>query len=190
MSEYENPMSIRSKNALAESLLKLMIFTPIKDITISDITHRARLSRQTFYTNFSKKEDILKYLVDGLFSRYSTHLMDLKTDPSSFLVDYFFYWDQHKDFLTLLFRHKQGYIFQEQNRAFFRNEIALSTILNIEDWKESYIRASLAGLTFELMWLWLTDDEGLSIDRLTILAKNLLAGDIFTYREDTPLSFA
>lgn len=186
MSEYENPMSIRSKNALSEALLKLMMFTPLKDITISDITHRARLSRQTFYTNFSKKEDILKYLVDGLFTRYSLHLTELKDTPGALLIDYFFYWDQHRDFLTLLFRHKQGYIFQEQNRAFFLNEKALSSILKAEDWKQSYIRASLAGLTFELMWLWLSDDQGLSIDRLTVLAENLLTGSIFSYTNGKP----
>ena len=179
MSEHENPMSIRSKNALSEALLKLMIHTPLNDITISDITHKARLSRQTFYTNFSKKEDILKYLIDGLFDRYSHHLTDFHSDPSSLLVDYFFYWDQHRDFLVLLFRHKQGYIFQEQNRSFFRKNESLSHILTHDEQKQPYIRASLAGLTYELLWLWLTDDEGLSIDKLTILAGNLLAGNIF-----------
>lgn len=172
-------MSIRSKNALAESLLKLMIHSPLNEITISDITHRARLSRQTFYTNFSKKEDILYYLVEGLFTRYSKQLSDVQIEPSALLVDYFFYWDQHRDFISLLFNHGQGYIFQEQNRAFFRNEKTLNTILSLEEWKQPYIRASLAGLTYELLWLWLTDDQGLSIDKLTILAGNLLAGNIF-----------
>lgn len=179
MSEHENPMSIRSKNALSEALLKLMIYTPLKDITISDITHRARLSRQTFYTNFSKKEDILHYLVQGLFARYSQRLADLCHNPSGLIVDYFFYWDQHRDFISMLFHHGQGYIFQEHNRAFFRDEEILNSILSIEEWKQPYIRASIAGLTYELLWLWLTNDQGLSIDKLTILAGNLLAGNIF-----------
>ena len=58
----ENPMSVRSKSALAQSLLRMMIDKPFDEISISDITERAGLSRQTFYTNFIKKEDILKYL--------------------------------------------------------------------------------------------------------------------------------
>ena len=56
--KHENPMSIRSKNALSSSLLKLMMYKHFTDISISDITERAGLSRQTFYTNFEKKEDI------------------------------------------------------------------------------------------------------------------------------------
>ncbi|MBE6948520.1 MAG: TetR/AcrR family transcriptional regulator [Ruminococcaceae bacterium] len=179
MSEHENPMSIRSKNALSGALLKLMMTTPFKDITISDITHRARLSRQTFYTNFSKKEDILHYLVEGLFCRYSAQISELNTPPSSLLVEYFFYWDLHRDFLSLLFCHGLGEIFQEHNRKFFTSDDSLNSILNTEEILHPYIRASLAGLTYELLWLWLTDERGLSIDDLTILAKNLLAGNIF-----------
>lgn len=179
MHEHENPMSIRSKNALSEALLKLMICTPLHDITISDITNKAHLSRQTFYTNFTKKEDILNYLITGLFTRYAQRITALKQEPSGLLVDYFFYWDQHRDFLTLLFKHKQGYIFQEQNRTFFRDNTSLSTMLTQDEEKQPYIRASLAGMTYELLWLWLTDDQGLSIDKLTVLAENLIIGNIF-----------
>lgn len=179
MPEHENPMSIRSKNALSEALLKLMLYTPLQDITISDITYKARLSRQTFYTNFSKKEDILKYLVTGLFSRYAERITTLTNNSAELLADYFFYWDQHRDFLSLLFKHRQGYIFQEQNRLFFRNNPVLSEILVQDEEKQPYIRASLAGLTYELLWLWLTDSRGLSIDKLAALTKKLLTGSIF-----------
>ena len=37
----ENPMSIRSKNALGTALLKLMISRELEDISIQDITKKA-----------------------------------------------------------------------------------------------------------------------------------------------------
>lgn len=62
-----NPAAIRSRNALATSLVSLLLERPLKDITIEDITSSAGLSRQTFYTNFSQKEDILENSLNQLF---------------------------------------------------------------------------------------------------------------------------
>ena len=86
---YENPMAIRSKNALSEALLKLMMYKPFRDVTVSDITGRAGLSRQTFYTNFQKKEDILIYLIQGLFRRYLDKITQVRPVPENLLIDYF-----------------------------------------------------------------------------------------------------
>ena len=90
-------MSIRSKNALAEALLALMLREAFDDISISDITDKAFLSRQTFYTNFSKKEDILEYLLDGLFARYQAQLQQGRCEPDNFIVDYFIFWNNSRE---------------------------------------------------------------------------------------------
>ena len=41
------------------ALLKLMQTKPYKDITVSDITRKAGVSRMAYYRNFSDKDDIL-----------------------------------------------------------------------------------------------------------------------------------
>ena len=66
----ENPMAVRSKTALAQALLAELMEREFDDITVSHITGRAGLSRQTFYTNFDKKEDILNFLLSSLFSNH------------------------------------------------------------------------------------------------------------------------
>ena len=175
-----NPMTIRSKSALSQALLKLMMSKPFDEIAISDITDRAGLSRQTFYTNFNKKEDILNYLLNGLFDKYQARLMAEKTITSSFIVDYFLFWDDNKEFLALLFSQKLGYLFQEKNRAFFMDSIEnMDELFMVEVWQLPYIKASLAGLTYELLWMWIVNDQGLSVNILTALASNILGGRIF-----------
>ena len=93
----ENPMSVRSKSALSQALLSLMLQKDFDYISIQEITNRAGLSRQTFYTNFEKKEDILNYLLSCLFDKYLKQLEAQKITPEYFMIDYLAFWDDSRD---------------------------------------------------------------------------------------------
>ena len=175
----ENPMSIRSKNALGTALLKLMISRELEDISIQDITKKAGLSRQTFYTNFREKEDILVYLVGGLFGRYRERLEEARPEADGFLIDYFMFWGESRDFLSLLFRRGKGGIFQEANRHFFEAGGLPKGLISSEGDEEPYVRAGLAGMTYELLYIWMTRDLGLSVSALRGLASRILSGELF-----------
>ncbi len=176
----ENPMAIRSKNALSEALLSLMLTRPFGEISICDVAHRARLARQTFYTNFERKEDILRYLLQGLFQRYYDRLAASPPEPENLLIEYFLFWGGSRDFLTLLMRQRLGALFQDANRAFFIEDTdILNHIFRAEPWQLPYIKAGVAGITYELLTMWFTKDEGLSVEVLNTLARNLLSGSLF-----------
>ena len=174
----ENPAAIRSKNALAQSLLALLMKQSIDNISISEITSKAGLSRQTFYTNFSKKEDILDYILAGLFRKYKARMETVRSAPGNFIIDYFIFWDKNKEFLDLLFSRNMGHLFCDYNRVFFTEDLP-DEIFASEQWQIPYIKASLAGLTNELLRLWIMNDQGLSVNVLSAIAKNLLTGSIF-----------
>lgn len=179
-SKKENPMSIRSKNALSSALLKLMLNRDLNDISVSDITERAGLSRQTFYTNFEKKEDILVYLLHGLFSRYHERLTRSKPVAENLIIDYFIFWGDSRDFLSLLFRRKLGYLFQECNRSFFLEDTdCINDLFSADDWQIPYVKASIAGITYELLLIWITQEQGLPVSILSSMTEKLLGGKIF-----------
>ena len=188
MSKRENPMAVRSKNAFAQSLLALMMKQSFDSISISDIADKSGLARQTFYTNFNKKEDILDYMLKGLFQRYGSSLLETNASSSALIIDYFLFWDKNKDFLSLLFRQGLGHLFQKSNREFFANEVPnIDGLFEAEEWQIPYIKASIAGITYELLYLWIAEDMGLSINTLSTVADNLLAGKLFsTGDEFTP----
>lgn len=48
MGDRDNPISVRSKRRITESLLELMHERPFSKISIKDIVERAGLTRQTF----------------------------------------------------------------------------------------------------------------------------------------------
>ena len=176
----ENPMAIRSKNALSSALLKLMLAKELSDISISDITSKAGLSRQTFYTNFSCKEDILRYLLMGLFSRYHERLTQSKPEPDNLIIDYFIFWGDSRDFLSLLFRQNLGYLFQDMNRSFFLEDTdCINDLFTSEEWQLPYVKVSIAGITYELLLIWITKEQGLPVSVLSSMTSMLLGGKIF-----------
>ncbi len=177
----ENPMAVRSKNALSQSLLKLLIYKPFSDISISDITSRAGLSRQAFYTNFERREDILLYMLRGLFERYGDVLNESARVPENLLADYFIYWGGNREFLKLLFRRELGYLFEDCNRRFFvENTDTLDSVFRADRWQLPYIKAGIAGIAYEFVYMWLTEERGLPVEVLNDMTRNILNGAIFT----------
>lgn len=176
----ENPSAVRSKNAMSKALLELMVYKPFGEISITDVTDRARLSRQTFYTNFKQKEDILTYMLRGLFLRCREKWEAHAPDPESLLVEYFLYWEDSRPFLSLLFRQDLGGLFQDCNRRFFVEDTDLLDHLFLcAPGQLPYIKAALAGVTYELMVMWITRDQGLGVDALGQITRNLMAGKLF-----------
>ena len=68
--------------ALETALKDIMRQTPFEKITVSDITNRCQLNRQTFYYHFADKYALLgqiyKPFTDGLtFENWNTHLLQM-----------------------------------------------------------------------------------------------------------------
>ncbi|MET3699610.1 TetR family transcriptional regulator [Bacillus oleivorans] len=57
---------IKSKAALKESLVKLMLEKSFRDITITEIVKEANLNRGTFYKNYQCKEEILEEIIEDV----------------------------------------------------------------------------------------------------------------------------
>lgn len=56
----------KSKRALAEALVRLMIDKGYDAITVADIAERANVGRSTFYAHYADKEDLLQESLQGL----------------------------------------------------------------------------------------------------------------------------
>ncbi|MFS0558391.1 TetR/AcrR family transcriptional regulator [Brevibacillus sp. 179-C9.3 HS] len=84
-----------SKEWITLALLQLMEKTQYSHISITEITRKAGLARQTFYRNYEDKDDILyEYLCD----QYATYwrIIDEQNDlHEDMLVAFFDMWQQH-----------------------------------------------------------------------------------------------
>lgn len=170
MTNFENPIAIRSKNMLAEALLALMREKPFHDISIRELTQRADLSRRTFYRLFSTKEDILLYYILQIWYETCPSLYE-NSDHSYFYTSYFLmkFWYKNKDFSLLLYKHNLIIILQkfidvisievyEHNKSttpLSKNQLALE-----------YALAYSSGGALHVIWKWFSQGMTMTPDEV------------------------
>ena len=116
-----NKSAILSQKLLIDALLTLMKEKKYSQITVSELTEKADLSRRTFYRLFSSIDEILLFYIHTLWSQKSSELYDSENisymDISRFSLDF---WYEHKDLTILLYENDLSNIILK-----FINEISL-----------------------------------------------------------------
>ena len=109
--------SARRQRQLEQCLLELMLTMPYSQITISDISDRAGISRKSFYRYFNSKEGCLYALIDhAVFDGASLYLpnhVDMHTLQSSH-ERFFRYWKEQHLLLDALTRNNLSLLLAER----------------------------------------------------------------------------
>lgn len=163
MSEKKmNPIAVRSRKWIIESLLTLMKEKPYADITISEITQRADLVRRTFYRNFNSKEDILTAYFQSMIQDYLHELPEEgDASPYTLALLYFRFWKNHVDFIGSLQRNNLFHVLLKEiddfvpglNRKYKKNIIRDFS----ETYFEYYTTFIAAGL-WHMLERWVAKD--------------------------------
>lgn len=92
----------QSKQKMATALLTIMKQYDYKEITVTQITQEAQLSRKTFYRLFSDKDAILALCFENLFHQGFAKIKMQNVQRYWDVVQiYFDFWEEQKDLLFL-----------------------------------------------------------------------------------------
>lgn len=92
----------QSKKKIANALLVLLQQYDYKEITITQLTQEAKLSRKTFYRLFTYKEDVLSYLFENLYIECFEQIKSQRTQCYWDIVQcYFDFWEERKALLHI-----------------------------------------------------------------------------------------
>lgn len=117
MNTTNGKIAARSRQKMAEALLALMEQYQYREITVTQITQEAGLSRKTFYRLFSDKDEVLDLFFEGLFRVYSDRVRAAKPEHYWDVVRLFFdFWEERKDLLSLL--RKNGLLPRVLDRSY------------------------------------------------------------------------
>lgn len=98
----------QSKMKIANALLAIMEQYHFKEITITQLSQEAGLSRKTFYRLFADKEDILSYIFNNLYIECLEQMKSHNTQNYWDVVQcYFNFWEERK---MLLHIFKQNHL--------------------------------------------------------------------------------
>ncbi len=168
--------SKRTRAWLLETLLELIEEKSWDEISITELTERADIARQTFYRNYNSKDDILLSRMDEILNEYLHKVkksLETKDDPYwDYEVKQLIYiWQQNEALFKAL--QKAGLAFQvlEKLSDFF--SIFHMQIQNLKelDEKHQYLVYYLAGGFYMVLHKWFKNDMNTPVELLTDLFK-------------------
>lgn len=91
------------KKQITNALLKLLKEKELKDISISEITTTAQVSRISFYRNYEDKDSVIKEYMHLTINEWNkNHPQNSMNTEEDILGDIFAYLTEYKDFYLLL----------------------------------------------------------------------------------------
>lgn len=110
--EIQESLTLESRDKIRFSLLSLMDQRPYSDITIAEICHAAKVSRQTYYRLFSSKDDILILHLNEMMKEYLLPRILLDNPSANDFLQFFLFFAEYKDLLKILYRNDKMYLLQ------------------------------------------------------------------------------
>jgi len=151
-----NLQSRVSKESIFTALMILMEKKNFKEITITEVTKRAGVSRMAFYRNYNIIEDIITNYLDELFEDYSKQILNREEIYNKESVRLFFvYFRKHNRLTTNLISSNLSYLILERCIEFFytlsRHIVCSNSHLPL---KEKYIIEFAAGGLYKVLIEW------------------------------------
>ena len=171
----------RTRDALGDALVTLMLEKSFDDITIQEVLDRAGVARSTFYAHFSDKDDLLLRDADEFFEGVALTL-SLHGDESArvFPVKEFF---QHvgemREFITALVRSGKFQENMDLARGHFARGIARrlaesARAKSIPESDRAVIAFAHAGLLLSLLAWWIDHGMKEPVERMDELFHQMV----------------
>ena len=153
------------KDQITNAMLILLKSKELKDISVSELTDAAGVSRVSFYRNYKDREDILREHMKRQLTNWlrENSKQDSTTDES--LGNIFAYLTEHKDFYLLL---------SKRNLFHLLKDIVIESFGPKPDQKniDAYAAAFVANGIYGWIEEWFVRGMQESGEEMTILLKN------------------
>ena len=178
----------RTRAALNEAILSLLLEKPYEAITIQAIAERADLNRATFYLHYGSKEELLVAALESQFDALVAQGPGASPEQPIWAVE-----DDIRQTLDYVAEHAALYkvLLSERGTAYLMNRI----VDYIAAYSEGELRASLppgtvtavplplvarhfAGSFFALLVWWIQNDMPLPAAEMAGVIKNLCVGGL------------
>jgi len=151
-----NSQNMLTKESIFTALMILMEQKNFKEISITELTKKAGVSRMAFYRNYNQMEDIITSYLNELFEEYSKQILGLeKIDNYESLRLYFSYFRQHEKLIANLINSNLSNLILERCVEYFHwlsCEIVCKK--SYSSTKERYTIEFIAGGLFKVLIEW------------------------------------
>lgn len=165
-----NKTAITSQHIIADALFKMMEEKKFSDISISSLCKEAQISRQTFYSLFNSKENIVRFVFDNTyeFLKGEYHRME-RFGLETMCQKYCEYVVQNQEFLKILIDNELSVIMYNSFKAPFCNceRLKINDPNMSQELFASFISGALTSITITFI------NEGIP-DDIEIMKNNVI----------------
>lgn len=166
-----------TKQCLFDSFLALLEQKPVSEITVSEISEDAGVSRKTFYKYYSDQFALLKAMQEDLFAEFEEQLKDLPTNIYAIVPALISFASQHRVLVRAVFENRSegnfiDRILDYMYQAFHKDWEALNPKMTKNDvmFLFYYVASGLVGI----IKLWLFEEPDMSAEEVTKQAEFLM----------------
>jgi AcrR family transcriptional regulator len=146
------------KDCIFQALIFLMETKSFHDITISDITRKAGVSRMAYYRNYNSKESIISDYLDRCFAIYLEEVRDLtEMDTYLFAKTFFSYFKMEHVLIESLIRSKLSFLLLERLDTYI--QVVFNKVVREEDLigrHSRYMQYFFTGGLYKLLVEWVS----------------------------------
>jgi AcrR family transcriptional regulator len=166
----------RTRLALRDALISLLIDHGWDDITIADLCERANVGRSTFYQHFPNKERLLDGGFNDLQVWLRTQTMGAATDGSGalpFVRGLIEHVSEQRVLFRAIIGRGSGYFVQQRFREMVIQLVEAQVSPPISGWKQAAGARYVAGALVELLAWWVDTGNKRSADDIERLFYQL-----------------
>ena len=181
MYKGNNPTALQSQEMIIKGMLSIMETKSFESITIKSICEHSLVSRQTFYSLFNSKEEVLELHFDKMFDLFIEKFTRNKINTiSDICFEFVKYIESDKNFIKLLVNNNLTHM---MTLKFEQYLIEIGNTLSInKKYMYEYAMAFMAGALVEIVARYIREGENIDQENLAFLIEKILKGDYFIIR--------
>jgi AcrR family transcriptional regulator len=179
---------LRTRQALKNALLELMVEIGYEKTTVQRILERAGVGRATFYVHYRSKEDLLRRSLDGLGKELTEECKPARLGRVQegnrgsvllgFTLPFFRHVDSHRRLYRAIVGHESGLIVERQMRRLLTGLVKPDVVLKDRRRRNS-VEAEMAvqyvvGALMSVAIWWLDRDIKLSPEEMDDAFRNMV----------------
>jgi len=180
--------TLRTRQALKNALLELMVEIGYEKTTVQRILERAGVGRATFYVHYRSKEDLLRRSLDGLGKDLTEECKPARlarvqeghrgSVPLAFTLAFFRHVDSHRRLYRAVVGHESGLIVERQMRRLLA-ELVKPEVVFKDARRRNSVEAEMAvqyvvGALMSVAIWWLDRDIKLSPEEMDHAFRNMV----------------
>lgn len=165
-------VSVRHQKQVEQSLLALMQKMTYEEISVTQLSAEAGISRRVFYHLFNSKADALYALIDHTLLDIESYRTELSNQPLRF----FLYWREQKPLLDALGANAMtGLLLERMIESVLREDYDIRYLLKANGWEEEQeiLVFNLSGI-MGLVYSWYCSGYEKSPGEMAVLLERIL----------------